>query len=175
MLSITPHNLHWLSVEAPQVDLCAHGGVVLSREDHILVDQRSENWTLSAAALMLLRTLTEDHTADHRVGEHLFPCCGHAMYEQAGSADVLIVGCSNGLDWEVAHRDGKVELGLKDQPTITVPASEWNTAVLAFSEAVEAFYAASAPKEPSGHDDAKGFQVFRAEWKRRYEAARRAA
>ncbi len=175
MVSITPHNLHWLSVEAPQTDLCVHGGVVLSRGNHILVDQRSENWTLSAAALMLLRTLTEDHTADHRVGEHLFPCCAHAMYEQAGSEDVLIVGCSNGLDWEVAHRDGQVELGLEDQPAITVPASEWSTAVLAFSDAVSAFYAVSAPKEPSDPDGAKGFRVFCAEWKRRYDAARRAA
>ncbi len=36
------------------------------------MNQRYEEWALSAAALMLLRTLNEDHTADHRVGEQLF-------------------------------------------------------------------------------------------------------
>jgi len=56
VLSITPHNLHWLSVEAPQNDLCAHGGVMIARGNRVLVDQRNEEWALSAAALMLLRT-----------------------------------------------------------------------------------------------------------------------
>ena len=161
MLTISPQNLHWLSPEAPQTDLCAHGGVIVSRGDQVLIDQCTADWTISAAALMLLRTLTDDHSADHRVGEHLFPCCGHAMYEQLGSDDVLIVGCPNGLDWEVQHRDDQIELRFKDQPTVSVSASEWQAAVVAFSDAVAAFYTSSAPKQPSDQVDARGFEVLR--------------
>jgi len=175
VLTITPHNLHWLSVEAPQSDLCAHGGVVIACGDSVLIDQRSEQWTLSAAALMLLRTLTEDHTADHRVGEHLFPCCGHVMYERGGSDDVLIVGCPNGLDFEVRHRDREVEVQFKDQPPVAIPSHEWRAAVLSFSDAIKAFYACSSAKLPSDEVEAIGYEVFCAEWNRRSNDAGRAA
>jgi len=144
VLSIKPHNLHWLSVEALQNDLCAHGGVMIERGNRALMDQRNEEWALSAAALMLLRTLNEERTADHRVGEQLFPHCGHVMYAQGDSDDVLIIGCPSGLDFEVRHRDGQVEIELPDQPPVGMSPAEWRAAALWFSEAITAFYAASS-------------------------------
>jgi hypothetical protein len=45
----------------------------------------------------------------------------------------------SGLDFGVKHRDAGVELHLKNQPVITLPADEWRAAVLAFSEAIEGF------------------------------------
>jgi hypothetical protein len=56
-----------------------------------------------------------------------------------------------------------------------MPAAEWRAAVLSFSEAITAFYAASPCKQASEELDAKGYQAFRAEWNRRYNAAKRPA
>jgi hypothetical protein len=44
------------------------------------------------------------------------------MYEQGDSDDVLIIGCDSGLDFEVRHLDREVEVQLKGQPAITMPA-----------------------------------------------------
>jgi len=148
---------------------------MIERGNRLLVDQRNEEWALSAAALMLLLTLNEDRTADHRVGDQLFPHCGHVMYAQGDSDDVLIIGCPSGLDFEVRHRDGQVEIELPDQPPVGMSAAEWRAAVLSFSEAITAFYAASSSKQPSEEIDAKGYQAFRAEWNRRYNDAKRPA
>ncbi len=169
MLSIIPHNLHWLS-EPFEKDLCAHGGITVSLDDQVLVDQAAEDWSLSAAALMLLRTISRDHASDERVGEHLVPCCGHAMYTQDGSADVLIVECNNGVDWEVRHQDGVVELRFENGTEVTVSTREWRGAVLEFADAIAAFYDASAAKQPADELEAEGFEAFRVEWARRREA-----
>jgi hypothetical protein len=85
------------------------------------------------------------------------------------------MGCCNGFDFEVRHRDRELEIQLKDQPPVTMPSQEWRAAVLAFSEAIKAFYASSSPKQPCDEDDDRGYGVFCAEWDRRYKAARRAA
>ena len=97
------------------------------------------------------------------------------MYEQSDTDDVLIMGCDSGLDFDVRHRDREVEIRLKDQAAITMPAVEWRAAVLAFSEAIQAFYASSSSKQPGDQIDARGYEVFCAEWNRRYKDARRAA
>jgi hypothetical protein len=97
------------------------------------------------------------------------------MYAQGDSEDVLIIGCPSGLDFEVRHRDGQVEIQLPDQPPVAMPATEWGAAVLSFSEAIMAFYAASSSKQPSEEIVAKGYQAFCAEWNRRYNDAKRPA
>jgi hypothetical protein len=56
-----------------------------------------------------------------------------------------------------------------------MPATEWGAAVLSFSEAIMAFYAASSSKQPSEEIVAKGYQAFCAEWNRRYNDAKRPA
>lgn len=175
MFSIVPHNLHWLASLAAEDDLCAHGGVLVTHDGHVLVDDRSENWALGAAALFLLRTLVYDHTPQVRVTEHLFPCCGHAMYVQEGSDQVLIPGCPNGRDWEVRHRGDEVDLTFEKESQVHVSKVEWRTAVLHFSDAVEEFYAGSEPKRPSGPDEVAGYNAFRAEWLHRARHARGAA
>ncbi|HEU4401822.1 MAG TPA: hypothetical protein VFT43_06925 [Candidatus Polarisedimenticolia bacterium] len=172
VLSIRPHNLHWLAGTPAQKDLCAHGGLLLTHEGQVLIDDADKNWALSAAALMLLRTLTSDHTPQSRVGDQLFPCCGHAMFVQPGRDEVWIPGCANGRDWQVLHGEGKVSLVFEGGRQVSVSQAEWRAAVLEFSEAVEGFYAGNARKQPFDAYDAAGFEAFRAEWARRRDAAR---
>ena len=169
-ISIVPQNLHWLPKVPAERDLCAHGGVVVTCDGEVLIDDRDKQWALSAAALYLLRTLTSDHTQENALGEQLFPCCGHAMYAEPESQNILIVGCPNGRDWAVLHREESVVLMLEGGRQLKVSRSDWRDAVLAFSDAVEGFYAGSADKQPAD-EEAAGFTAFRAEWKRRREAA----
>lgn len=172
---IEPVNLHWLPGGPAAHDLCAHGGAVLRIDDEVVVDDSAEEWALSAGAVFLLRTLGRDHTPERPVAEHLLPHCGHAMYVDPDSADVVIIGCPHGRDWRVVHTGNLVLLGFADGREFEVPVGAWREAVLRFSDTIEKFYAASEPKEPSDADDAAGFEAFLKEWRRRVDGARHAA
>ena len=105
MLSIELINPHWLNEIEKDGDLCAHGGVRICANDIVFSDGEDTYWTVSAASLYLLRTLTQDHTKNHRVSEHIIPCCGFKMFDQGEGEDVYIPGCPNGIDFEVKHLD----------------------------------------------------------------------
>jgi hypothetical protein len=172
---IEPRNLHWLPGGPAAQDLCVHGGAIVRIDDELVVDDSAEEWALSAGAVFLLRTLDRDHTPEHPVAEHLLPHCGHAMYVDSESPDVVIVGCPHGRNWCVVHAGDQVVLGFDDGRQYRVPVEGWRNGVLEFSDAIEQFYSASEPKEPSDADAAAGFEAFLSEWKRRIGTARHAA
>ena len=126
--------------------------------DETLLSQDGGDWTVSAAALYLLRTLSESHTKDNPVGDQLFPCCGHCMWDIEGNEDVVIVGCPNGADFEVIHDGNEIIIGSAPARIYRIPLSDWRAAVCDFSDAVRSFYAASSPKQPADQDEAKGFR-----------------
>jgi hypothetical protein len=167
---LKPHNLHWLAHAAPEIDLCAHGAVTVQIGERLLATPEAGDWCVSASALYLMRTLTASHTPESPVGEHLIPCCGHMMYAQNDGADVDIDGCPSGIDWEVIHEGANVRLRASEGQEELVPLAEWRRTVFEFADAVAAFYAASAPKQPSDSYDAQGFAAFQAEWARRRNA-----
>ena len=136
-------------------------------EDVLLDSTHELQVTVSAAALYLLRTLTTPHSKQAPVGDHLFPCCGFAMWD-VGQPDVVISGCPNGVDFEVLHGVGDAEVLIRaaDGREWRLEQSEWQAAVFEFADRVSEFYAASSPKQPSSVDQA-GFQQFTAEWARR--------
>jgi hypothetical protein len=136
-------------------------------DDALLAQQSDGDWTVSAAALYLLRTLSQPHTRDHPVGDHLFPCCGFSMYDLQEEADVVVCGCSSGLDFSVVRTHDQVVITDQNGIDYRVGFTEWRNAVCAFSDAVQAFYAAASPKEPADLEDTKGFQKFLREWERR--------
>jgi hypothetical protein len=100
MIVLRPVDLHWLkrSVDDPQ-DLCAHSPVEFVVDGDVLINPSDGDLTVSAAALYLLRTLSQPHTTHHRVGEHLFPCCGNMMLDVEGNDDVVIIECNKGIDF----------------------------------------------------------------------------
>ena len=89
------------------------------------------------------------------------------MYAQDDGADVVIVGCPNGLDWEVMHEGASVRLRASEGEEEIVAIEEWRRIVFEFADAVAAFYAASAPKQFSDPYEEQAFAAFQNEWARR--------
>jgi hypothetical protein len=168
MITLQAETKTWLntSEDCPS-DLCAHGTIRFSIDGMTVVSPDNE-WTISAAAIYLLRTLDNSHTPDAPVCEHLFPCCGFTMYDMDGDDDVFIMGCVNGIDCSVIHRDDSIEITTVSGETRSVSKTEWKKAVLHFSSDVRGFYDASADKTPHDDVERKGFAKMMSEWERRH-------
>lgn len=169
MVILWPVNLRWVqgALDDPK-DLCAHGDVEFRIDGETLLEPNDRELTMSAASLYLLRTLSVPHTMAAPIGDHLFPCCGFAMWDVPGQEDAAVCGCPNGEDFEVLHdvNGSGVVVHSTDGRQWTVGWSEWREAVFAFADKVSELYAASSPKEPS-YEDSSGFEKFKMEWKRR--------
>jgi len=77
------------------------------------------------------------------------------------------MGCPNGVNIELRHRNERVELTQGDKRA-TVPIREWKLAVLAFVKSIEEFYRSSPPRNPiEDSADAEGWASFWSEWKQR--------
>jgi len=169
MITLLPTRLHWIRDDGADdpCDLCAHSPVRLQIGSDTLVSPEDGDFTVSAAAIYLLRTLHRDHTNEDRVSDQLFPCCGHAMYN-TGDEDVLICGCPNGSDVSVIHDvDGTVRLTSAKGKSYVVPAIEWQRATHEFSKTVLDFYNHSLPKTPEDDIDIAGYAKMMDEWMRR--------
>ena len=68
-------DLHWIKNVDDPIDLCAHGQVYLKIGEEILSNEQAGDWTLSAAALLLMRTIKMDYKKGD-FGSQLIPCCG---------------------------------------------------------------------------------------------------
>ena len=173
MITLVPTRLHWIKDDGADdpCDLCAHSPVLFQIDGETLVAPEDGDVTVSSAAIHLLRTLQRNHTNDDRVGDKLFPCCGHAMYD-TGDDDVTICGCSNGSDVFVTHgHDGTVRLTTTTVKSYVVSENDWRQATCAFSSAVREFYDHSLPKTPAGDTEAAGFAKLMHEWQRRMTQA----
>lgn len=154
----------WLDAELDeQEDLCAHGKV------RVVFDQRvvEAAGTISATALRLLQTLEEDHHITH-TGEQMVPCCGYSMLANAAGDAVDIIGCDNGLDWEVVHAGDEIVITLADGYAIRISYAAYEKEVLSFADEVEAFYRQAKPKIlPQDSIERQGYYAFWREWNRR--------
>jgi hypothetical protein len=165
---LRPTNLHWLEGTEDRYELCAHSGVEFCIDGHALITESAGDWTVSASALYLLRTLSKPHNRSLHTGQQLFPCCGNGLFEGDGE-DVVIVGCNAGIDFEVSRDGDDVVISSPEGKEYCVGGREWRDAVCRFSDLVQEFYASSARKEPG--EDAPAFQSFMAEWRRRRSLA----
>lgn len=148
-------------------DLCAHSPVDFRIGDVVLVRPEDGDWTVSAAALYLLRTLERDHKLETPQIQHLFPCCGHPMYRMPGEPEVLILGCDIGADFEVLHTGDGIQIKDATARCLAVTSDKWQRAVFGFADAVQEFYDSSAPKQPCSPEDELAYPLFWQEWKRR--------
>jgi hypothetical protein len=161
-------SIDWLATLPEEEDRCAHGKVLVVLGDTVLSDAQSSEWTVSAAALCLLRTLTGNHTLKAPVGDQLLPCCGFTMLPSPINDDVFICGCPNGVDWWVEHEQGAVRLTAPNGTSVLLPSAQYQKQVLGFADAVEQYYQRSKPKTiPADADDAAGYALFWTEWHRR--------
>ena len=94
---ISISNLHWIngSLDYPS-DLCLHGDAVA------YIGKKKVSFkgaTVSATALYLLKSITENHYPSNDGEEvQMLPCCGFNMYPDSDLQNVSIMGCPNGKD-----------------------------------------------------------------------------
>lgn len=146
-------------------DLCLHGHAVA----HIGEERLEYDCTVSATALYLLKTLTEDHMI-HKDNQML-PCCGDFCIPDAKLENVTICGCGNGIDWTVKHSGGDVILALENGAETAVPIEEYRQEVYRFADKIEDYYKSCSPKKiPKDKFSHDGYIAFWNEWHRRRNA-----
>ena len=162
---IKADKFEWIggAADEPQ-DLCLHGHVTAQCDDTVLED----DGTVSATALYLLKTLSEDKIMAHHEIQ-MIPCCGHTLIANDALTEVVISGCDNGTDWSTIHEGDFVRFILPSGQEEVVTLREYRYAVLDFADRVKAFYDSCTPKEiPENEFDWNGYIAFWNEWQRRY-------
>ena len=161
--SISATGLTWLSdpVNDP-LDHCLHGHAIARVGERTV----AYDCTVSATALYLLKTLTEDHVPGQQI--QLLPCCGFFLIADVDLQNVTIIGCDNGEDWSVIHEGNDVTLILSDGYSVTLPLEEYRQTVCHFADTIEAYYNACPPRaELTDEFDRNGYTAFWNEWHRR--------
>ena len=153
IFKITADDLQWIggAVDDPQ-DLCLHGHVTVQFGDTILED----TGTISATALYLLKTLTEDKLmAEYDI--QMIPCCGHTFIANVNMTEVQISGCDTGTDWSTIHEGNTIRFVLPSGQEEVVALREYQYEVLDFAKKVKRFYDSCTPKEiPENEFDRNG-------------------
>ena len=164
--SIDAENLYWIdgSADDPE-DLCLHGLAMAC----IGGERLEYDCTVSATALYLLKTLTEDHIIHEDI--QMLPCCGHFYVPDNALENVYISGCGNGIDWTVKHNGRNVILISESGTETTVSLEEYRQEVYRFADKIERYYQSCSPKilpdDPFTRD---GYTAFWNEWHRRRNA-----
>jgi len=163
---ISASNFEWIggTNDDPQ-DLCLHGFVRAQFGETVL----EQAGTVSATALYLLKTLTDDKImSDHDI--QMIPCCGHFFIAHEGLQEVTILGCDIGADWTTIHDGDTVCLRLPSGQEERVSLSDYRREVLMFADAVKHFYDSCSPKElPTDEFHRNGYLAFWNEWNWRYQ------
>ncbi len=159
-------DLCWIDGSADNADdLCLHGHAIV----YIGNERLEFDATVSATALYLLKTLTEEHII-HKDNQML-PCCGHLYVPDDNLQNVTIIGCNNGVDWTVKHSGRDVILILESGTEITIPLEEYRQEVYKLADKIEDFYKLCSPKNvPSDEFERNGYIAFWNEWHRRRNA-----
>ena len=163
IFKIDADDLGWVKgAEDDPNDLCLHGHAVA-----YIGERRLEyHATVSATALYLLKSLTEDHIIYE--DNQILPCCGFFYIPNKSLDNVVISGCPNGIDWTIKHEDGCVVLTLADGTEERVSMEEYKGEVLKFADKIEDFYNRCKPKVISSDEFyGDGYTAFWNEWHRR--------
>ena len=165
--SIEVKKLHWMDdpINDPD-DLCLHGDAVAYIGNRKL---EYDECTVSATALYLLKSLTEDHIINQ--DNQMLPCCGHTLIANDDLTEVVISGCPNGIDWSVIHAGDSVRLILEDGYEVSVPIAQYREEVCRFADLIKKYYLDSPAKIlPQDEFDRNGYETFWKEWDRRLNA-----
>ena len=164
IFKIDADNFEWIGgvADDPQ-DRCLHGRVTVHIGDTVLEDVG----TVSATALYLLKTLTEDKVmAYHDI--QMIPCCGHFLIANKDLTEVQISSCDTGTDWTTIHDGDDIKIILPSGQEERVSLVDYKEEVFRFADKVEAFYNSCTPKElPKDEFHRNGYIAFWNEWHRR--------
>lgn len=165
VFKIDADNFEWIGgVEDDPKDLCLHGRVIVQIGNTVLEDYG----TVSATALYLLKTLTENKNTTELCDIQMIPCCGHSIFAKEELTEVTIIGCDKGTDWATIHEGDNVKIILASGQTELVELAEYKKEVYRFADKVKAFYNSCTQKElPEDEIDRNGYIAFWNEWNRR--------
>lgn len=164
MFSIILKNSYWVNhrLDDPY-DLCLHGDVIVTIGEQQIVEN---NCTVSATALFLLKSLTENHIINE--SNQMLPCCGHSYWPNKSNDTVEITGCSNGYDWTIMSTKSHVEIVTAEGTKTTLTLNDYAAIVYAFANQVQDAYEKALPKHIPKNDIEKiGYVAFWNEWSRR--------
>ena len=155
--------LYWINgADDDPDDLCLHGHAVAYIGKHKL----EYDATVSATALYLLKSLTENHIIHEE--NQMLPCCGFHCIPNKSLDHVDILGCPNGVDWTVKHEKNEVVLILEDGTEERIPIEEYREEVFRFADKIEAYYKQCSPKIlPNDKFERDAYAAFWNEWHRR--------
>lgn len=159
-------NFSWINERKDDPkDLCLHGHATA-----IIGNTKLEyTATVSAAALCLLRSITENHIINEDT--QMFPCCGHTLIPNEDLSEVYIIGCDCGIDWTVLHENERIKIILEHGETIFVDLHEYRNEIFQFADQLEKYYKSCSPKIlPKDEFDKNGYLAFWNEWYRRRNA-----
>ena len=165
VFKIKADRFEWIggAADDPQ-DLCLHGHVTAQFGNTVLEDVG----TVSATALYLLKTLSEDKIMKP-YDIQMIPCCGHFLIANKDLTEVEISSCDTGTDWSTIHDGNNVRFILPSGQEETVTLREYQYEVLDFAKSVKQFYDACTPKIiPADEFVRNGYTAFWNEWQRRY-------
>jgi len=143
-------DLRWHSGEKDDPDdLCLRGKVFVRIGDEVIDDGVShDGWCVSAGAYRLLESLYGDYKYDSEAYlEHLLPCCGHWVIVDEKTDKLNIIGCINGLDWAITHKDSAVILTTDSNTQVSIPFDEYQKIIYNFADEIKAFYDQCSPKK----------------------------
>ena len=152
-------------------DLCVHGNTYLNINGVVISDKVEENsdFCVSASALRFLRSLFGGHESGHE--EQLIPCCGYMMVPAEDGKSVEIIGCPDGIDFDVKINGEKVLIVLEDKTELELGYEEYKSAVLKFAEQVGKFYESSTKRVYFSDYEKQGFMAFIYEYRELYNKA----
>ncbi len=148
-------------------DSCVHGKVIFKIGDKLLSDDTE--WCVSASAYRFLHTLFKNHFMGAEA--FLIPCCGHTMIPSEDKTSVNIYGCSNGIDFNIIHKEENIVVITADHTEYFIPFKEYKNAVISFAEQVMDFYKSNPPREFEDDFDKEGYSAFVTEWYSLYDKA----
>jgi hypothetical protein len=164
MFNIEVSKLHWIdgSADCPG-DLCLHGDIRATIGEECFEYSPA---AVSATALYLLKTLTEDHVPGED-NQKMIPHCGHFIVPDEMNDTVCIIGCCNGIDWSVIHKGDLIQLITTNGKETVIHLTDYTKAVYAFADTIESYYSSCATKIPEDDFDRNAYAVFWKEWCRR--------
>ena len=157
-------NIHWMDNSDYRRDLCPHGKVFVKIDNEILSDNNSQDWTLSATGLYLLRSLKNDYEL-FMYKNYLLPCCGFDFWLNENN-NVSFMGCNSGIDFKIKHKENKmVKIISENNSNVIITENDFSNIVYDFITEVEMYY--DNNKKRKVHKDNKmGYKIFWEEWKK---------
>lgn len=145
-------------------DRCLHGRVTVQVGETKVED----TGTVSATALYLLKTLTEDKYMEAGTIQ-MVPCCGFFCAPNQELTEVEIIGCDTGLDWSTVHEGDGVRITLATGESEWIDLESYRQQVISFADKVKGYYQRCQPKKlPDNSFERDGYLAFWKEWDRRY-------